>query len=144
MRYTCSITIDLPREKVIELFDSTENLYKWQNGLKSVEHLEGVPGNSGAKSRLVYDMKGREVEMTEKIIHRDLPDELSAVYEAKNVWNSFVNIFVDTAPEVTEWKVESEFRCGGLMRLMTLVAPGVFKRQTLRDMNRFKSFAEGA
>ena len=144
MRYTCSVTIDLPREKVIELFDSTENLYKWQDGLKSVEHLEGEPGQPGAKSRLTYDMRGREVQMTEAVINRDLPDELSFVYESRNVWNSCVNTFVDMAPGITEWKMESEFRCGGMMKLMTLLAPGAFKKQTLKDMNRFKSFAEGA
>ena len=35
MRYSCSVTIGLPRERVLELFDSSENLAKWQNGLKS-------------------------------------------------------------------------------------------------------------
>ena len=30
MKYTTEIIIDLPRSKVIELFDSTENMYKWQ------------------------------------------------------------------------------------------------------------------
>lgn len=142
MRYSCSVTIDLPRELVLELFDSSENLAKWQNGLKSMDHLEGEPGQIGAKSKLTYDMNGRSVEMIEKVIHRDLPDELSFAYETKGVWNSCVNTFTDLGPETTVWRMDNEFRCSGFMKLMTWVAPFAFKKQTLADMNRFKEFAE--
>ena len=45
MHYSVDIEIDLPRDRVIELFDSTENLYKWQRGLQSFEHIEGEPGH---------------------------------------------------------------------------------------------------
>ena len=101
MKYVSSVTIDLPREKVLEIFDSTENIKKWQNGLKTFEHIDGDPGQVGATSRLVYDMNGRTVEMTEKVIHRDLPDELSFTHEAKGVWNSSVNRFVEIGADVT-------------------------------------------
>ena len=53
MKYTVEIEIDLPRERVIELFDSTENCFKWQKGLLSFDHLSGEPGQPGAKSKLV-------------------------------------------------------------------------------------------
>ena len=36
MKYTTEVTIELPREQVIPLFDSTENLYKWQEGLQQM------------------------------------------------------------------------------------------------------------
>ena len=42
--FTVEIDIDLPREKVLEQFDSTENLFKWQNGLQSFDHVSGEPG----------------------------------------------------------------------------------------------------
>ncbi|MEM7797967.1 MAG: SRPBCC family protein [Chloroflexota bacterium] len=67
MKYSTEVVIDLPRERVIELFDNTENMYKWQNGLKSHEFL----------------------------------------------------------------------------KLMTWFLPGMFKKETLNQMNSFKSFAEG-
>ena len=67
MKYNVEITINLPRTKVIELFDSTENLYKWQPGLMSFDHLSGTPGEVGAKSKLLYKMGCREIEMIETI-----------------------------------------------------------------------------
>lgn len=29
--YTVAVEIDLPRDKVIELFDNSENMFHWQN-----------------------------------------------------------------------------------------------------------------
>jgi hypothetical protein len=52
--YTVEIEIDLPRDQVIALFDNTENLFKWQTGLKDFEHISGEPGQPGAKSKLTY------------------------------------------------------------------------------------------
>ncbi|MBT3274038.1 MAG: SRPBCC family protein [Spirochaetales bacterium] len=144
MKYSCSIVIELPRERVIELFDSTENLSKWQVGFISMDHLEGEPGELGAKSKLVYDMNGKQLEMIETVINRDLPDELSFAYDTKGVWNSCVNKFKDHSPERTEWTMENEFRGTGFMKLLTLLMPGMFKRQTMKDMQRFQEFAESA
>lgn len=39
MKYRTEITIDLPREQVIEIFDDPDNLPKWQPGLGSFEPL---------------------------------------------------------------------------------------------------------
>ena len=74
MHYTVEIDIDLPRDRVIELFDSTENLKKWQRGLQVFEPLEGEPGQPGAKSRMVFQMGKRKIEMVETITERNLPD----------------------------------------------------------------------
>lgn len=144
MTYTSAVSIRLPRNRVVELFDSQENFWKWQQGLISFDHIEGTPGEPGAVSRLVYDMNGRTVEMTEKIVSKNLPDEFSFTYESKGVWNRCVNRFVVISPEETRWDMESEFRCSGFMKLMTLLAPGMFRKQTLADMNRFKAFAEAS
>ena len=61
MKYSSELDIELPRQRVIELFDDPENLPKWQPGLRSFELVDGEEGQPGAKSRLVYDMDGRRV-----------------------------------------------------------------------------------
>ena len=144
MRYTSEVTIDLPRERVIELFDSAENLSKWQPGLMSFEHLAGEPGQPGARSRLVYDMNGRREEMVETIVARDFPDTFSATYEAKGVMNWIANRFHEADHHRTRWVMETEFKFKGWMMLMGLFMRGAFPKQTLNDMNRFKAFAEAA
>jgi len=32
MKYTSEVTINLPRDRVVELFDDPDNLPKWQKG----------------------------------------------------------------------------------------------------------------
>ena len=65
MKYTTEIEINLPVEKVIELFDNSDNLSKWQPELISFKHLSGEPGQVGEKSKLRYRMGKREIEMME-------------------------------------------------------------------------------
>jgi hypothetical protein len=144
MKYTLNLQIDLPREKVIELFDNTENLKKWQKGLVSFETFEGTPGQAGAKSRLIYKMGKRDVEMIESIKVRNFPDEFTGIYEAKNVWNEVKNQFKETADGHTNWEFETEFKFKGFMKVMSALMPGAFKKQSLKSMHAFKDFAESS
>ena len=56
MKYTNEVVIGIPLKRVIELFDSQENLFKWQPELISFEHLSGEKGEVGAKSKMVCKM----------------------------------------------------------------------------------------
>ena len=56
MKYSTEIEINKPVEKVIELFDNSDNLGKWMEGLHSFEHISGNPGQVGAKSRLKFKL----------------------------------------------------------------------------------------
>lgn len=144
MRYTIELIINLPRDQVIKLFDSFENLKLWQEGLVSHEHLSGEPGQPGAKTKLLYDMGRRRVEMIETIITRNLPDEFSGTYDAKGVHNIVRNFFHDEG-DTTRWVLDSDFRFHGMMRLMSLFMPSsMFKKQTRQTMEAFKAFAEKA
>ena len=143
MKYQTEVTINASRERVLELFDSTENLYKWQDGLKSHEHLEGEPGQPGAKMKLVYDNNGRKIELIETITVRNLPAEFSGIYEAPNVWNLNENFFYEEGGQ-TRWVTDTEFRGKGLMWVMMKLMPGMFKKQTQKTMNDFKAFVETA
>ena len=143
MKYAVEISINLPRERVIELFDSTENLKKWQEGLQSFEHISGEPGQIGAKSKLMFDMKGRKIEMIETITSRNLPREFSGTYEAKGVFNSIENHFYELGKK-TRWVAENEFKFSGMMMIMSIFMRGSFRKQTLKTMEAFKTFAENA
>ena len=144
MKYTNEVIIDLPRERVIELFDNPDNLPKWQPSLQTFELVSGEVGRTGAKSRLVYLEGGRRSEMTETIIARNLPNEFSAVYEVKGVWNATHNYFEDVGPTKTRWLMKNEFKFTGFMAVMAIFMRGAFPKQTQRDMERFRAFAEGA
>lgn len=142
MKYTNEVIIDLPLKKVLELFDSEENMFKWQPELISFEHVSGEKGEVGAKSNLLYKMGKREVEMVETIIKKDLPGEFNFTYEAKGVWNEMKNSFEEVDPSKTKWISHSEFRFSGFMKLIGFLMPGSFKKQSQLALDRFKAFAE--
>ena len=142
MKYEVEIELNLPRNKVIELFDSTENLYKWQPELISFTHQSGSPGQVGAKSKLRYKMGRREIDMIETITLRELPNRFDGTYEAKGVYNIVKNQFIDNGNS-TLWKVEQEFQFSGFMAIMSLFMRGAFKKQSMLYLTRFKAFAEG-
>ena len=144
MRYETEIIINLPRARVIDLFDSFDNLKQWQEGLISYEHISGEPGKPGAKTRLLYDMGRRRMEMIETIIERNLPDEFSATYDASGVHNIVRNIFYDEE-EQTRWVLDSDFQFRSYMRIVSLFIPNSsFRNQTRSSMESFKRFAENA
>jgi len=144
MKYTTAVTIQVPREKVIELFDSTENLYKWQPGLKSFEHLSGKPGKEGAESSMVYEGRKGDLVMKETITHRNFPSEFHASYQAKGVYNQVYNYFEEPEPGTTLWRTKNIFKFRGAMAIMIPLMKKAFKKNTLLSMERFKVFAETA
>jgi hypothetical protein len=142
MKYTVDIELDLPRSRVIELFDNTDNLYKWQQGLQSFEPISGEPGQVGAKSKLVFKMGKREIEMIETITKRELPEQFNGTYDAKGVFNIVNNRFIEVGPQKTRWESECEFRFSGFMKVIGFLMKGAFPKQSLKYMKDFKAFAE--
>lgn len=143
LEYDTSIVIDLPRDKVIELFDNADNLPKWQKGLQSFEHLSGQPGQVGAKSKLVFLMGSRRMEMVETITRRDLPDAFDGTYDVEGVHNIVENRFSELGPDRTLWESHNVFEMKGLMmKVMGFLMPGMFKKQSQLFAEDFKAFAE--
>jgi carbon monoxide dehydrogenase subunit G len=143
MKYSNEVIIDLPRRKVIELFDNPENMKYWQKGLVSFEHISGEPGKPGAKSQLKYQMGKRSVEMIETVTDRNLPEEFHGTYETKGIFNIQKNFFKDDGDQ-TRWISEAEFQCSGFMKVIAFFfGESTFKKQSQVYMDDFKSFAEG-
>lgn len=142
MKYSTDIIIALPRQEVVALFDSAENLAHWQDGFVSMTPLSDTPTAPGAKAKLVYQMGKRRIEMVETIETYNFPDEFTATYEAKGVWNRNANFFEEIDPGQTRWRQESEFRFTGFMKIIGWIMPGAFPKQSNKFMQDFKAFAE--
>jgi len=143
MKYTVSIDIDLPRERVVLLFDDRANYKRWMPGLKALERVSGVPGEVGAVTRLTFDHGGRELVMTETVALRQLPDRVDLVYETDGSRNPGAHRFIVLGPERTRYEQDSGFESDKLLfKLMALLMPGWFRKHTLKYMTAFKQFAE--
>ncbi|MEO8209312.1 MAG: SRPBCC family protein [bacterium] len=142
MKYTLEIEIDKPIDKVIEIFDNPDNMDKWMEGLQSFKHLSGTPGQPGAKSELKFKMGKREIDMVETILVRNLPDEFTGTYEAKGVFNIVQNKFISLPGNKTKYITEQEFKFTGYMKIIGLLMPGAFKKQSMKYLKDFKNYAE--
>jgi hypothetical protein len=143
MKYTNEIEINLPRQRMIELFDNPAHMKNWQPSLVSFEHLSGTPGQLGAKSKLKYKTGKREVELIETITVRNLPDEFSGTYEAKGIYNHIVNKFIPVSENKTKWVSHTEFKFNGLfMKIIAFLMPGAFMKESQKHLEMFKKFAE--
>ena len=142
MKYTTKIRINLSRNKVLELFDNTENLYRWQPGLLSFTHMDGEPGEEGARSELVYESRKEELLIIETIKTKRLPDLFHMSYKSKGVYNEVENCFEEIEPGITLWRTENLFRFSGIMMFMVPFMKRAFIHNTMLNMDRFKIFAE--
>lgn len=143
MKYTVEIEINLPVDRVIELFDNPNNLKLWMDGLQSFEHISGDPGQPGAKSRLKFKMGKREIEMIETVFTRNLPSDFSGAYDTPHMYNIVKNSFIPTGENKTRYVSEQEYQMKNfMMKAMGFLMPGAFKKQSMKYLNAFKDFAE--
>jgi hypothetical protein len=153
LKYTISVEIALPRERVVQLLADPKHLPKWLRGMVLHEPLNGMHGQVGTKSRVVIRTGQQTIEATETITRRE-PADLHAIptdsvvhfdreIVAKGMWSAVRDRLTETGPDRTLWAQESEYRFSGmLMRLVALVMPGAFRKQSQQHMQDFKAFAE--
>ena len=153
MKFTVSIEIALPRERVAVMLADPELLPKWLHGLVLHEPLSGVHGQVGTTSRVVMQMGQQQIECTETITRRE-PVDLHAIPSGsivhfdreivgKGMWSVVRERLIEAGPETTLWESESEYRFSGvLMRMVGLLMPAAFRKQTRQHMQDFKAFAE--
>lgn len=152
MKYTISIEIALPRDKVLQLLEDPAHRPKWLRGLVSHEPIRGVEGQVGTESRIVFQSGQNTMEITETITRRE-PENLQGVpsdcvvhFEreivADGMWNAAREHLSESNPERTLWVSENEYRFKGLMRLAAPFMRTVFIKQSRQVLQDFKAFAE--
>ncbi len=142
MKYNTEILINLPREKVLELFLNTDHLKQWQPGLLSYTHLDGEPGEVGSRSQQVFEGRKGELKITETITAKELPEQIHMSYRSRGVYNEVKNHFTEQETGITLWQIENDFRFIGIMMLMIPFMKNAFIHNTMLNMDRFKLFAE--
>ncbi len=153
MKYTVSIEIAMPREEVVQLLADPAHLPKWLRGLVVHEPLNGEHGQVGTKSRVVLQMGQQKIEGIETITRRE-PADLREIPKGsvvhfdreivvKGMWSAVRDRLTEAGPDTTLWVSESEYRFNNLlMRLVGILMPGSFRKQSLQHMQDFKAFAE--
>ena len=153
MKYTVSIEIALPRERAVQLLADPAHFPKWLRGLVSHEPISGAPGEVGTTSRVVLQMGQQTFEAIETITRREpadlrrIPEQSVVHFDREIVGNGMWSVarerLTEAGPERTLWESENEYRFDNLlMRLVGLLMPGSFRKQSRQHMQDFKAFAE--
>jgi len=143
MKFSCSVLIDLPREKVITLFNNPNNMSHWQDGFVRLENINGTHGDVGSKNKITYDQKGKEMILIETLKVYNLPYEISGSYEHKMMDNEMQNLFTEVSPTQTRWVANIHYtRMKSFLKVIAFINPSMFKKQVQKWMDQFKAFAE--
>jgi hypothetical protein len=143
MKYTTIIIINVPIKEFIATLINPENMKHWQYGLINFEHIHGTPGDVGSKMKLQYKMSKRKMELIETITHSELPHAFHLNYDTKGMHNIQENFFEEIDANKTKWTSKNEFiPTNFILRMMTLLMPGAFKKQSKKYLEDFKKFAE--
>ena len=145
MKFIFSSEINLPLEKVFELFLNKDNLKEWQKELISYEHISGTPGEVGAVTKLNY----KSVTIIETITFKNIPHEVKGVYEHKAGKKTVMihdtsNRFTSLGENKTLFELEMQNVkfIGFLPKLMSKLMGGMFEKYHQNEVDAFKVFAE--
>ncbi len=144
MEFTCSVEINLPRARVIELWLNPDNYKYWMDGFEKIEHRSGERGTVGAVSKIYFKQRNNDMELREVILVNELPDVFKARYEHVHMTNTQTVRFESLEPHLTRYTSEIEYTefHSIIPKLMSWLFSGMFKKPVQKWLNQFKAFAE--
>ena len=144
MKFNNYIDIQIPRDKLVELFANPNYLKEYQDGFIKKELIEGTEGQEGAISNMYYQYGKRDMLIQETILSNNLPESFEGFYHHKHMDNTMKCEFKALNESTTRYKYEVEYTRMSwvLPKLMAMLFPGMFKKQVDKWMNQFKAFAE--
>ena len=142
MKYTSAIDINLPLNRVIELFNNPDNLKYWMPELISSELISGTLGKTGAVGKLRFKDGNKEYEMIETVTTKNLPSIFARTYELKNIFITIKDSFIPITDNKTRYISENEVALSGMLKCVAFILKAKFKMRTKKQLSSFKDFAE--
>lgn len=146
MSYRIELDIAKPHAQVVKAFLDPNSLQHWQPDFVSYETLTGQgKRHKGDTAKMVHMMGKKEMVTIETITLYDPPNRYAAVYDTDGFLNIMSNEFIPVSDTQTRWILNGECKVSGIMmRLVALVMPGAFRKQTELYMKMFRDFVETA
>lgn len=142
MKFTCSIDINLPINKVAFLFEDEDSAKHWQDNFESITLISGEKRIPGSKYRMLYGGK-RPFELIETLQIYEMPYRFKGLYEHEKMTNTMDNHFEVLSENTTRWTADIEYTIlKGPIKLFAWLMPGMFKKQTQKWLDQFKQYAE--
>jgi len=142
MKYTLEIMIKKPVHTVISLFSNPDLLPYWQEGFVSYKHLKGSFGEVGSVNQLHFKLNKRNIILDEAIEILNLPENFTATYTTKGIWNRNINRFKALDENTTMWISHNEFKFLGFYKIISPIIAKAIKKQSEETLQSFKKFVE--
>ena len=143
MRYAITVDVAVPRDELTALVDDPMALADWHEDLVAVEHLDGVPGQVGARTGLRYERGGHALEAVHTLMRESLPHELVVVDAANGCCREVRHEFEALGAYATRWTQHCTYAFTGPgMATLGALMPGSLARRTRREMRALKLHAE--
>ena len=143
MKFKTELLINKPRAEVWKFFCNREKTNIWQPSLTRIELLSGTAGQPGAESKWIYEERGREFFLTEKVLHSDEPVLFESIFENKFASNTVKNNFIEQGRDGTFWVAETEYNFKTpLMKILGPLFRKNYSHRSQRAMERLKEVVE--
>ncbi len=144
MKSVFEIEVNVPQEKLAEMFADPENYRKWMGELQGYEIISGKPGMVGLKYRLMQKNGDKKNDFIATVTARSLPNEFSMTIEEPDVAQvSVTGQFIALSPEKTKFISKEEFKFKGISnKIGGLLYQRSIKGDHHHYTMNFKHFAE--
>jgi polyketide cyclase/dehydrase/lipid transport protein len=140
MKSLVELDIDLPQEKLAELFADPRNNPKWMDDLARIEPVRGELGEAGSVYRMV-PKQGPVFVAT--VLSRRLPEELRLSLESPGITVAVNGRLIRLSERQTRLVSEETFEFeGAFNKVSGFIAQKAIKAAHRRHMQAFKRFAE--
>lgn len=138
------VDIKQKRDKVVELFLDPANLKEYQDGFVKKELISGNINEEGTVSKLYYKYGKKDMVLQETIVSNKLPDEFEAFYHHIHMDNTMKCRFIELDNDCTRYEYEFEYvRINWIIpKLISILFPGMYRKQGEKWMLQFKEFVE--
>ncbi len=144
MKFTCSVTVNKPKDVVARYFVDPNYLKEFQEGFLRKTPISGVAGQTGAVAKMYYKMGKGEMELTETITNNNMPDSFSGQYHHKHTDNTMHTTFTALSDNTTRVDSIIEYTAfrGFLINILKTLFPRMFRKQVDKWLQNFKKFVE--
>lgn len=137
-----NVTVNAPVEKVWDIFMNPDYLKHWLSGFVSIEHLSGSIGKQGSTSKMKFMERGKELEVTEKVLFNNPMQQYSFEMQHETL-NTLTDVRFVSIGQVTEIIQAVQFSPKGIfMKLMMPLMKGTMKKRMSNDLKNLKEFIE--
>ncbi|MDH3492273.1 MAG: SRPBCC family protein [Acidobacteriota bacterium] len=138
------VVVEKPRQDVWEKFRDESKMGEWLEGFKSIKIIEGEPQTVGSKHRITFENDGQEIEMIQTMTKFD-KGEGFAFNLANDVMYSDIDVRLVDKGLVTEVIQKEKYHGQNVFwHSLFYWLKSTMAENSLRNMNSFKKYAEGA